>query len=290
MSYTQPILSETPASLVAQTKDLPPAPTVLLSIRKLLADPNSTVESIAKVISMDSAISGQVIRMANSTHFGGSTRVSSIGEAAQRTGLKGILEIVTYAAASQLVGRSLTAYKMDSHSQWQRSIACAIAAASLADLTEVDRDDAYTAGLMHGIGLVVLNLHASNPQRGWTFASAGYPLDSTPAEKERLGFAYPEVGSALLDLWGFPTSISEAVAHQMDPLSAPEHRKLSTVLAISRWARSLFCAAEEILPLPPENEWLEQLGIERSDLGAWLRVTRLRYSIAASELKLGGKK
>jgi HD-like signal output (HDOD) protein len=291
MVHAQSPVSVTPASLIEQTKNLPPAPTVLLSLRKLLADPNSTVESIAKVISMDSIITGQVVRMANSAHFGGSTRVSSIDEAAQRTGQKGILEIVTYAAASQLVGKPLHAYNLDSHGQWQRSIACAIAAASLADRTDVNRDDAYTAGLMHAVGLIVLDLYASHPERRWKFASAGYPLDSTGAEKEKLGFAYPEVGAALLAHWGFAQPVTAAVAHQMDPMSAPaEHRKLSAVLAIARWARSVFCASEDILPLPPETEWLAEIGVERFELGEWLRLTRVRFSIAASELKLGGRK
>lgn len=290
MPPAQVVPTATPELLIKQSTDLPPAPTVLLSLRKLLAQSDSTVESIAKVISMDAIITGQVVRMANSVHFGGRTRVSSIEEAAQRTGQAGILEIVTYAAASQLVGRPLAAYSMDAHSQWQRSLACAIAASSLAERTDIDRDDAYTAGLMHGIGLVVIDRYASQPQHGWTFSTVGYPLDSTPAEKERFGFAYPEVGAAMLAHWEFPATVTEAVAHQMNPLAAPEHSKLSAVVAVARWARSVFCASEDILPLPPENEWLEHLGIERFELGEWLRLTRLRYSIAASELKLGGKK
>jgi HD-like signal output (HDOD) protein len=149
--------------------------------------------------------------MANSVHFGRGAHVETIIEAIQRVGMLGVHELVTYAVASQLVGRPLLTYRLDSQSVWYRAVACAIAAGCLADNCEVERGDAYTAGLMHGLGLVVIDRYAAKERGARIFPSAGYPEDFAPAERAWLNFSHAEAGSALLELWGFSEGVVTAV-------------------------------------------------------------------------------
>lgn len=272
--------------LVKQLKDLPPAPKVLLTLRRLLKHPETTIGSVADVVNLEPGLSARVVRMANSAHFGGRTRVESVKEGIQRVGLKGVQELVTYAVASQLVGRPLSAYDMSAQELWQRAVACAMAAGALAERSNADRDDAYTSGLMHGLGLLVIDRHAAKQRRIRKIASAGYPLDFAPAEREWLGFSHAEAGAALLELWDFPAPIAAVVRYQLDPESAPEHRQLAMILATARWARSLFCVPGEKIPELPSPVWLEEAGVEIPDFNDWLRLTRTRYTIACDEMRL----
>jgi HD-like signal output (HDOD) protein len=272
--------------LVKQLKDLPPAPKVLLTLRRLLKHPETTIGSVADVVNLEPGLSARVVRMANSAHFGGRTRVESVREGIQRVGLKGVQELVTYAVASQLVGRPLSAYDMSAQELWQRAVACAMAAGALAERSNADRDDAYTSGLMHGLGLLVIDRHAAKQRRIRKIASAGYPLDFAPAEREWLGFSHAEAGAALLELWDFPAPIAAVVRYQLDPESAPEHRQLAMILATARWARSLFCVPGEKIPELPSPVWLEEAGVEIPDFNDWLRLTRTRYTIACDEMRL----
>ena len=98
----------TPESLVKRLKDLPPAPKILQTLQRLVADGSVTLEKIAGVINLEPGLSARVVQMANGTQFGGHTPVESIMEAIQRVGLKGVQELVTFAVASQLIGRPLT--------------------------------------------------------------------------------------------------------------------------------------------------------------------------------------
>lgn len=287
MAFSIPFLKPTPASLVKQVKDLPSAPKVLLTLRRILAQPDTTIDSIADVINMEPGLAARVVRMANSAHFGGRTRVESVMEAIQRVGLKGVQELVTYAVASRLVGQPLNAYKMSAQKLWQRAVACAMAAGALAERAEVDRDDAYTSGLMHGLGLLVIDRHASQQRRARSFDSSGYPLDFAPAERDWLGFSHAEAGAALLELWDFPSPIAGVVRYQLEPENAaPEHRQLAMILATARWARSLFCVPEEMIPDLPAPQWLAEAGVDIPDFGDWLRLTRTRYTIACDEMRL----
>ncbi len=290
VAFSIPFLKPSAEALVKQIKDLPPAPKVLLTLRRLLSQPDTTIDAIADVITLEPGLSARVVRMANSTHFGGGrARVESVAEGIHRVGVKGVQELVTYAVASQLVGQPLNAYGLSALKLWQRAVACAMAAGALAERTpDADRDDAYTAGLMHGLGLVVIDRYSAQQRRPRTFVSSGYPLDFAPAERDWLGYSHAEAGAALLRLWDFPAPIAGVVAAQLDPESAePQFRQLAMILATARWARSLFCVPEEKLPELPSPAWLQGAGVDIPDFGDWLRLTRTRYMIACSEMQLG---
>lgn len=286
MLATLPFFKPSAHTLVRRLKDLPPAPKVLHKLQKLLAQPNASLDQIAEVVSLEPGLAGRVVKMAQSSEFGRGAQVDTIVEAVQRVGLSGVHELVTYAVAASLVGQSLSTYGLNAQLLWQRAVACALAASSLAERANLERSEAYTAGLMHGIGLLVIDRHAAAQRTPRVLASTGYPWDYAQAEHEWLGFTHAEAGAALLELWGFPEPVRVAVQFQLNPEDAGEHRRLSMLLATARWARSLFCVPEEDIPELPAPVWLEEAGIEIGDFGAWLGQVRRKYTLACDEMRL----
>lgn len=267
--------------------DLPPAPKVLHTLQRILRVDNTTIDDIANVVKLEPGLSARVVRMAKSVHFGRGAQIDTVVEAIQRVGLSGVHELVTFAVASQFIGRPLVSYNMEAQALWHRAVACAIAASSLAEHSEIDRSDAYTAGLMHGLGLMAIDRYASKERKQRVFVSAGYPFDFAPDERNWLGFSHAEAGGALLELWGFSESVNCAVRCQLNPESSPaEHRQLCMIVATARWARSLFCVPDEVIPDLPSPQWMQEAGVEISDFGWWLSQVRIRYRIACDELKL----
>ncbi|MBL9199294.1 MAG: HDOD domain-containing protein [Opitutaceae bacterium] len=281
----------TPQSLVRQLKDLPAAPKILQKLQKLLSSENVSLTMIADLLVMEPGLSARIVQMANSTHFNrGSNKVETVLEGIHRVGVKGVKELVTYAVSSALVGRPLAAYGLQAQTLWNRAVACGLAAGYLAEHSgAVDYDDAYTSGLMHGLGLVVINSYAAKQAIPRRLPSSGYPQDFAPAERDWLGFTHATAGAALLQQWGISEPVKTAVEFQLAPEDAPEqHRRLCMTLATARWARSLFCVTDEIIPDLPSPEWLEGAGLDRSQFDPWLKRTRARYEIACTELRLGG--
>lgn len=288
MGFSLPFFKPTPESLVRRLEDLPPPPKVVHSLQRLIVSPETTIDKLAEVVTLEPGLSARVVRMANSAYFGRGAAVDTIGEAIQRVGLTGLEELVLLAVASQLVGQPLATYRLEAQAVWFRAVACGIAAGSLAENCNADWGEAYTAGLMHGLGLVAIDRYATKARAQRVLESSGYPHDYAPAEQEWLGFTHAEVGAALLELWGFSPGVTAAVRHQLAPeLAPPEHQQLSMILATARWARSLFCVPEEKLPELPPAQWMEGAGVEIGDFGWWLSKVRIRYQIACDELKLG---
>jgi HD-like signal output (HDOD) protein len=257
-----------------------------MKLRRLVGDNRNDLTEIADIIMLEPGLSASVVRMANSTFFGRGTPVGTILEAIQVVGMEGVQEIVTHAIASKLIGQPLALYSMTAQELWTRALACAVAAGSLAEEAGADRADAYTAGLMHGLGLLAMDRYAARHKPGERMPSSGYPLDYAPAERAWLGFSHAEAGAALLEYWSFPESIHTAVRFQLEPEHAKEHRQLSMILATARWARSLFCVHEEKIPELPSEVWLREAGVEIADFGSWLRRVRIRISTANTELRL----
>jgi HD-like signal output (HDOD) protein len=286
VALSLPFFRPSPESLVRKVEGLPKAPKVLHKLQELVVSPDATLEQIADVVKLEPGLSAHVMRMSRSTKFGRGAQSSNIVEAIQRVGLAGVHELVTYAVASQLVGQPLRGYGLDAQSLWSRAIACAIAASALAERGDVNRSDAYTAGLMHGIGLMVIDRHSIQQKSTRRLPSTGYPLDFAAAERDWLGFSHAEAGAALLEMWGFSAPVIAAVKYQLEPEADAEHRKLSMVLATARWARSLFCVPDENIPELPAALWLEEAGMPIADFGEWLGTVRRRYQITCGELRL----
>lgn len=281
-----PFFRPTPEALVKQLDDLPRTPLILHKLQHVVASPNAGIDQIAELIALEPGLAARVVRMANSSRFGVGSHVSHIMEAIQRVGLTGVHEVVSFALAAEIVGKPLPSYGLDANTLWFRAVACALASSSLAVANGVEHGDAYTAGLMHGLGLVVLDKYAAKKTPPQRYASSGYPLDFAPAERNSIGFSHAEAGAALLKVWSFSDAVVEAVRFQLEPEKATEHRKLAMTLATARWARSLFCVPEEKIPeLPPDN-WLAEAGLQIADFGDWLNEIRRSYNIAKVELRL----
>ncbi len=57
-------------------------------------------------------------------------------------------------------------------------------------------------------------------------------------------------------------------------------------LATARWARTLLCVKDEIIPELPDPAWLAGAGIQPSEFDDWLSCVKMRYTIACGELRI----
>lgn len=231
---TPPTLEE----IVRELEHLPSAPRVLPRLKQLLCDGNTAMDEVVSMVRLDPGIAARVLQFGNSAYFNHGLRCYTVDEAVQRVGYDQIYELVSTAVASQVLVRPLAVYGLEADDLWAHSITCALAAESIAEQTNADRNIAYTVGLLHSIGMVVLDEWAARHRPGIRFSNRPLPLEACEAERATFGFHQAEAGAALLRSWDFPPAMAEPVRWQYLPNGTAVHFPLAALLHVAKWLRA----------------------------------------------------
>lgn len=276
----------TPDDIIREVKNLPSAPKVLPRLKQLLGDGNSSITEIVGLIRLDPGIAARVLQVANSAYFSKGVRCFTIDEAVQRVGYDEVYDLVAYAVASQVLVRPLDVYGIEADALWTSSVACALAAETLALRTNQDRNVAYTIGLLHSVGMVAINEWALHHAPTLVLRHAGFPREATEAERAVFGFTQAETGSALLRDWNFPSAMSEPVRWQYAPRASAGQAKMASLLLGAKWLRSTICADPLVCPVPPDPLQLQPLGINPAVLGNLVGEVELQLAAVSSLLEV----
>jgi len=242
---------------------LSPVSSIIRKLLAVLADPYSDIDDISKLIRVDTALSAQVLRLANSAYFAPQGGVASIEEAIQQTGVNEIMRLAMAINAKQLSARPLNHYRISSNLLWHHALGVAVAAELLAERFLLDVSAAYLSGLLHTMGIVVLDTAAAS--RGIPPLPVGTPLLAW--EGRNFGSENTAISSRVLNAWNFPENITNAVATRYTAPTPDSIGQLGGVLYLA-------CALAERIPagLPPETglfkisaPLLESLRLSRED-------------------------
>lgn len=273
------LAGNSPDQLVRELRTLPPVPKVMMRLQPLLANCNSNLEELASVIRLERALAARVLQMSNSVYLGVSSRACSIEEAVTRLGFREVRRLVTVVIGMQMMERPLPAYGIDARELWRQSVACALAAEQIAGDIGEDPGAAYTLGLLHSVGMVVVNAWVTLASPGCTLRTTGYSDEYTVAERELLGFTNADTGAALLRKWEFSPSVVEPVRAQYQPVLASASPRLAHLLVAARWLRSTVCSGKPPAVLP-DVRTLEQLDLTAEKLQAFIPEAVRRFDDA----------
>jgi HD-like signal output (HDOD) protein len=242
----------TPCGMVQSVRHLPAAPCLLPKIKHLLADGNSSIDDIVVLLRMDPALAAQVVKIGNSVYYGSGSACATVEEAVGRVGFNRVYELVAYAVASQVLIRPLTVYGLESEVYWQSSLACALSAETLAQASGHDAASAYTMGLLHAIGMVVIDEWALRARISVSFLPKRPGECPGALELSVLGFTQAEAGASLLEHWRFPPMICAAVRWQ-DVAGLKQGGVMSALLQTAKYISTLVCGAVPSPALPPAS-------------------------------------
>ncbi len=187
------------------------------------ADPS--VAKVAQIISKDVAMSAKLLQVVNSAGVGLRNEVTNVTQAASLLGLQRISAMILVVEVFNLVADRDLPGGMSLDRLWDHSLKVGEYAKKIAQLQTNDLrsiDSAFTAGLLHDLGMLLI---ASNfpDQLSKSLAVAKSKKTSLlSAELEVMGATHAEIGGYLLELWGLPDMIVEAIAFHDFPSHLPE--------------------------------------------------------------------
>jgi HD-like signal output (HDOD) protein len=273
----------TPGQIVREVKRLPSAPKVLPRLKRLLHDGDSSMQEIVMLIRLDTAIAARVLQVSNSPYYNQGLRCDTVDEAVNRVGYNRIYELVSYAVASQVLVRPLEVYSLEADEIWQQSVACALAAELIASITGDDRNVAYTVGLLHRIGMVVVNEWALREHPHLRFIGESFPGEFIRSERAILGCTQADVGAELLRSWDFSPDTTMPVQCQYEPRNAAASARMASLLGAARWVRAVVCD-EPGRALPPSAAMLTPLRLSPARLTVVAGQVRARLQSISTSL------
>ncbi|MBN1615398.1 MAG: HDOD domain-containing protein [Deltaproteobacteria bacterium] len=204
----------------------------------VIHNPDASVMELKKTIDMDPSLTANILKRANSAYYGISRKVSDIMDAIILIGLDGIRELALNQKVFEMFKRKTqrsTGYHRSS--LWIHCVGIALCGKMLyrRELKKPGHD-IYTAGLLHDIGIIVLEqfLNGDFPKIIETVTN-GIANQKT-AERNLLGFSHDEVGQKLLENWNFPEFICAAAGAAENPEEFPQRNAMADALYISHYA------------------------------------------------------
>lgn len=206
--------------LVGDIESLPSVPRTYVELTNTLADEDAGVGDVSAIVERDPALSAKVLQIANSAFFGRGKPVSSICDGVNFLGLDLIralsLMVGIFGSTEQHHGVDGMRIEQLQHE--------AVLVASIARRIVRERgrrDEAYAVGVLHDVGKYIFLLRAPDHYADVIRIAEESGRRLQEVEFEHFGTTHAQVGAFLLDTWGLPYDVVQAVAYHHTPNKAP---------------------------------------------------------------------
>ena len=221
--------------LAAHAEQLYSLPAVAMEVLQLTDNPQVDTRALKECIENDPALTGKILRVVNSSLFSLSREISDLNQALALLGTKPLkLLVLGFSLPSGLYAgieaRTLGRY-------WRRTLTKAVAGRELAEhLWHVPGDDAFIAGLLQDVGILLLLQQLGQPYVQLLERVLGAGLDLDALEAEAMGFTHTALSAKMLARWHLPQNLVEAIAPEAradGPEALPSRTALPQILHLA---------------------------------------------------------
>lgn len=248
--------------VLSRFRQLPSLPVVVSDLLASFGNEDVDIEQIARQIARDQALTARVLRVANSSFYGLQSRVGTINEAVVVLGFRAVRSMVM-AVAMNGIFRVDQCRNFDAQAYLRHGVGVALAARALAPLAGQNPELAFTGGLLHDIGQLVLAANFSAQYSAVLDYRSKHDCQLVIAERDILGMDHAEVGGMLAASWRFPESLRQAVAEHHAPASALANSLANVVHIADAFAHALsLSGAPSEMAVPIDRTAWERLGLD----------------------------
>ena len=227
--------------LLQNPNALPTAPKVVEELISSFERTDVSLEEIARTLSLDPVLSAKLLRLANSAYYHVSRRIGNVEDAVR---MLGFVTVRTLVISSGLVGGFKNVPGLDLKRFWRYSLHTAVAAKWIGKKIGVNTDLAFTIGMMHALGQLVMHTGMGAPVKELDQTVDAYDLARPAAEKAAFGFDFSDVGAELAVRWKFPDIFQDTIRSFPHPLTASPVSRMAAVIHLAAWRA---CAHEQAL-------------------------------------------
>ena len=220
----RPAAAGVTAERVWNSPHLPSLPAVAVRLLEETRRPDVDLARFSELISADPALSARLLKAANSSFFGFRGEIASVGRAVNLLGAGGVVSLaLSFSLSDDALKRGETADAYRAY--WRRCVVQAAAAETAGTLPaggggHAGTGDWFLAGLLCDLGRLAMLKTIPGPAVAVWAAADDDRTDHVPRERTELGFDHAAVGGKLVEHWGLPAGLAEAVRRHHEAPSA----------------------------------------------------------------------
>jgi HD-like signal output (HDOD) protein len=219
-------------SLFARPASLPVVPKVAQQLIRSLGRGDVSINEIAGQLVADPVLSAKTLRLANSAYFRSSRSFDTVDDALFMLGFNMVRNLVM---GCSVVGAFKSAPGLDLPSFWRYSLNTACAARWLAQAAGQDADLAFTIGLIHGLGHLVMHSALAKEMEQLDREVHPLALERASVEQARLGYHHAEVSAELALCWSFPSEVADVLRQVPAPLRLEPPLPMAAWVHVAAW-------------------------------------------------------
>ncbi len=206
--------------IAAGRVELPTIPRVVQQVMAVLRNPDVDSRQVGEALSKDPVLSAKVLRLANSSFFGGQRSMASIDAAIAMIGNQALNRLIVACGVSasfkEVPGIDLAVF-------WRDALVAATAAHKLAARLGADAEAAYICGLLHATGhLILCHTYPEIADAMFTGFATLRGAELARVETESFGIDHPAVGALWVETIGFPQPVADTIRKSTQPPAASD--------------------------------------------------------------------
>ncbi|MBR7800027.1 HDOD domain-containing protein [Undibacterium fentianense] len=263
--------------VINKINNLPSLPEVAREMLNDLNNDDISLDIIVQKVSLDQSLAAKVLQLANTSYFGANSKVVTIQQAVSMLGTKNLKNLIRTSIFTNNLPIGLCR-GFDNKAYWRHNIATAICAELISRTLHMKHDFAFTAGLLHDIGRLVLVSKFPKKYEQVIICSKEHDCSLLDAERAVLGVDHVSVGLILALQWNFSEAIQDAIRGH----HAPDDKELNSVASIVHVANAIVHALdlseiqEELVPAISQHAW-DILGLTEEAYLSIFHETELRF-------------
>ncbi len=282
--------------VVSNIRNLPTPPIVFHQIQKVINDPNVNAAQVASILAEDPAMSVKVLKMTNSAFYGLAREIESVRQAVVIIGFEAIKNLVLSASVLDMFkGKNIDEEYQEKF--WRHSLStafgCRLLARKLRDRAVIDPDAAFSAGLLHDVGKLIICCYL--PEEYAQFAaerardreSLDYQI-----EEKIFGYHHAQIGGFLAEQWKIPHRLKEAIEFHHQPALDQGEEPIAGLVHLANYVakRTYYDRIDQYLVGPLDPMVSEVLGVQESEIESFGELLKDEYNKAETFMQMVGLK
>lgn len=217
--------------ILKELDEMPPLPDVVTKVIQMTKNPDVSASQLNKVISMDQALTANILKLCNSAYYGLPRVISSVTQAVMYLGFHTVRNLVMTCTMQDMYGGRMGGYGYKEGGLWKHSVAVALGSQILCKKIRPGLNDtAFTAGLLHDLGKMVLNKFVGERFEEIKKVVEEKNIPMHEAEVQVFGFDHALIGAKISDQWNFPPELVQAIGFHHHPEKAKGRPLLAVIV------------------------------------------------------------